>query len=195
MTPRAARSPDPDDEDALSEVSVGPLTPHNETVLLVDYDPTWPAIFATEQQRVLESLGDTAVAVEHVGSTAVPGLMAKPIIDIVLAVHDSADETSYVPALEDIGYTLRIREPDWYEHRVLTRQHPAVNLHVFTAGASEMTRMLRFRDHLRRHPADRERYAAAKQGLARRTWRYVNDYADAKDDVIAMIQDAMTPER
>lgn len=144
---------------------------------------------------MLESLGDTAVAVEHVGSTAVPGLKAKPIIDIVLAVHDSADETSYVPALEDIGYTLRIREPDWFEHRVLTRQHPAVNLHVFTAGASEMTRMLRFRDHLRRHPADRERYAAAKQGLARRTWRYVNDYADAKDDVIAMIQDAMTPER
>ena len=195
MTPRATNGPDPSDEDALRDVTIGPLIPHNDTVLLVDYDPTWPAIFAAEQQRVLEVLGDTALAVEHVGSTAVPGLMAKPIIDIVLAVPDSADESGYVPALEDIGYTLRIREPDWFEHRVLKREHPAVNLHVFSASASEITRMLRFRDHLRRHPADRERYAAAKQELAQHTWRYINDYADAKDDVIAMIQDNMTPER
>ena len=194
MTQEAA-DPEPSNDDALRAVTVGPLTAHNDTVLLVDYDPTWPAIFAAEQQRILEALGDTAVAVEHVGSTAVPGLMAKPIIDVVLVVLDSTDESGYVPALEDIGYALRIREPDWFEHRLLKREHPAVNLHVFSAGTSEITRMLRFRDHLRRHPADRERYAAEKRQLAQRTWRYVNDYADAKDDVIAMIQDHMEPER
>ena len=195
MTHRAATGPEPSDDEALRKATVGKLPPHDDTIMLVDYDPTWPAIFAAEKQRVLEALGATAQMVEHVGSTSVPGLAAKPIIDIVLAVEDSADEASYVPTLEAIGYTLHIREPAWFEHRLLTREHPAVNLHVFSTGASEITRMIRFRDHLRRDAADRLRYAAQKQALAQRTWRYINDYAAAKDEVIAMIQEHMDSER
>ena len=134
-----------------------------------------------------EALADLAATVEHIGSTSVPGLAAKPIIDIVLVVPNSADEASYVPDLERSGYALRIREPGWFEHRVLRRQDPAVNLHVFSPGCIEVTRMLAFRDHLRRDADDRARYESTKRLLARRRWRYVQNYADAKTDVVTEI--------
>jgi GrpB-like predicted nucleotidyltransferase (UPF0157 family) len=117
----------------------------------------------------------------------VPGLAAKPIIDIVLAVPDSSDEDTYVPALEAAGYVLRIREPDWYEHRVLKKTEPNVNLHVFTEGCVEIDRMLAFRDHLRADAADRELYERTKRDLAAREWAYVQDYADAKTEVVEEI--------
>ena len=116
-----------------------------------------------------------------------PGLAAKPIIDIVLAVADSAQEDAYVPPLQAAGYALRVREPDWYEHRMLRGGEKDVNLHVFSAGCPEIDRMLRFRDRLRSNAADRERYAAVKRELASRQWRDVQDYADAKTDVISEI--------
>ena len=124
---------------------------------------------------------------EHVGSTSVPGLAAKPIIDISLAVADSADEQAYVPALEAAGYFLRIREPDWFEHRGFGRRDVRVNLHVFSAGCAEIERMLRFRDHLRRDDADRELYERTKRELAQRQWKYVQHYADAKSAVVEAI--------
>ncbi len=83
-----------------------------------DYDPPWPQLFRREAGRIRDSLGKRAVRIEHTGSTSVPGLAAKPIIDMVLAVRDSADEDGYLPALERAGYLLRIREPAWYEHRM-----------------------------------------------------------------------------
>lgn len=126
---------------------------------------------------------------EHVGSTSVPGLCAKPIIDMLLVVADSADEQSYVPALEAAGYRLRIREPEWFEHRLLKGPDVDINLHVFSAGAPEVGRMLRFRDWLRSNEADRERYARAKRSLAQRVWRHVQHYADAKTSVIQEIMD------
>ena len=124
---------------------------------------------------------------EHVGSTSVPGLAAKPIIDISLAVADSADEQAYVPALEAAGYFLRIREPDWFEHRGFGRRDARVNLHVFSAGCAEIDRMLRFRDRLRRDDADRELYERTKRELAQRQWKYVQNYADAKSAVVEAI--------
>jgi GrpB-like predicted nucleotidyltransferase (UPF0157 family) len=114
-------------------------------------------------------------------------LIAKPIIDILLAVADSADESAYVPALEAAGYRLRIREPDWHEHRLLKGSDTDVNLHVFGSGSPEIERMQRFRDRLRSDDADRDRYAAAKRELAARQWRHTQDYADAKTDVVAEI--------
>ena len=161
--------------------------PPTERVVLVEYDPAWPHLYAREEARIREVLGDTAVQIEHTGSTSVPGLAAKPIVDIVLVVPDSADEPAYVPALEAAGYVLRIREPDWFEHRVLKGTAPKVNLHVFSPGCPEVERMLRFRDHLRRDAGDRELYERTKRELAQRDWKYVQHYADAKSDVVEEI--------
>lgn len=174
----------------LQRVTVGDREPHNAPIVLVEYDPQWPQAFRVERARIESALGAAAVRVEHVGSTSVPGLVAKPIIDIVLAVRDCADESSYVPALEAAGYRLRIREPDWFEHRMLHSFNgpgPETNLHVFSVGASEIERMLTFRDWLRRTDADRDRYAGAKRELAGRTWRHVQHYADEKTAVVEAI--------
>ena len=116
-----------------------------------------------------------------------PGLPAKPIIDIVLEVLDSSDEPGYVSDLEAAGYVLRIREPDWFEHRMFRDLDLAVNLHVLSAGCSETGRMVRFRDWLRGNASDRDLYAGAKRELASREWTYVQQYADAKTEVIATI--------
>jgi GrpB-like predicted nucleotidyltransferase (UPF0157 family) len=156
-------------------------------VRLVDYDPAWPALYAREAARLRRALGNRALLVEHVGSTSVPGLAAKPIVDVLLAVADSADEAAYLPALEAAGYTLRIREPDWHEHRLLKGPDTDVNLHVFSAGATEVERMLLFRDRLRAVDEDRERYVAAKRALADRRWEHVQQYADAKTPVVEEI--------
>ena len=156
-------------------------------MILVDYDDSWPALYAREAERIRGALGERVRRLEHVGSTSVPGLCAKPVIDVLLAVDDSADEPSYRPALEAAGYVFALREPEWHQHRLLRGPDPRLNLHVFTVGSSEIDRMIRFRDHLRADPADRELYASTKRALARRAWDSVQDYADAKTDVVAEI--------
>lgn len=171
-------------EAELQAITVGALQPLNGKVILVDYDPAWPQQFALEVSKILTALGEQALLLEHVGSTSVPGLAAKPILDMLLVVANSADETSYVPALERAGYTLRIREPDWYEHRVLKGHKPAVNLHVFSPDCEETERMLMMRDWLRGHDDDRDLYARTKRELALRDWHYVQHYADAKTEVV-----------
>jgi GrpB-like predicted nucleotidyltransferase (UPF0157 family) len=174
------------DED-LQAVTVGERTPHNAPVTLVDYDPGWPGLFEREARRIRRILGGTVVRLEHTGSTSVPGLAAKPIIDITLIVPDSADESSYVPQLEAAGYVLRIREPAWHEHRVLKGPDTDINLHVFSRGSIELERMVGFRDWLRSHPEDRDLYERTKRELAARTWRHIQHYADAKTEVVEMI--------
>jgi GrpB-like predicted nucleotidyltransferase (UPF0157 family) len=174
-------------DEGMQRTRIGPVTPHNALIVLVEHDAKWPKLFAREACRIRASLAGLAIRVEHVGSTSVPGLAAKPIIDIVLVVPDSADEPTYLPALESAGYVLRIREPDWFEHRLLTGPDTDVNVHVFSAGATEIDRMLTFRDWLRSHEADREAYLAVKRALARRTWRHVQHYADAKSDIVRQI--------
>ena len=124
-----------------------------------------------------------------------PGLAAKPIIDIELAVADSADEPAYVPDLEAGGYVLRGREPDWFEHRLFKGTDPAVNLHVFSVGSPEIDRTLAFRDRLRTDEDDRRLYEATKRELAARDWVYVQDYADAKDEIVAAILGRAMAER
>jgi GrpB-like predicted nucleotidyltransferase (UPF0157 family) len=179
------------DED-MQRVIIGPVTPHNAPIVLVEYDAQWPKSFEREACRIRASLAGLTIRVEHVGSTSVPGLAAKPIIDLVLVVPDSADEPAYVPALESAGYVLRIREPDWFEHRLLKGPDTDVNLHVFGAGAAEVGRMLMFRDWLRSHDADRDAYLAVKRTLAQRTWRHVQQYADSKSDIVRQILDRAT---
>ena len=106
---------------------------------------------------------------------------------MLLVVADSSDEASYVPPMERRGYTLRIREPDWYEHRLFKGPDANINLHVFTTGCPEIDRMIAFRDHVRTDLADRELYLRTKQELAARRWNYVQEYADAKTRVIEEI--------
>ena len=155
--------------------------------MLAEYDPAWPALFEREATRIRSALGDRVRLLEHAGSTSVPGLAAKPIIDIVLAVPDSSDEAAYVPELEAAGYVLRIREPDWFEHRLFKGPDTNVNVHVFTDDCVEIDRMLAFRDWLRTHDDDRLLYERTKRELAARDWKYVQHYADAKSEVVAEI--------
>jgi GrpB-like predicted nucleotidyltransferase (UPF0157 family)/uncharacterized cupin superfamily protein len=160
---------------------------HDGPIELVDYDAEWPARFEREAERIHAALGDKVLLLEHAGSTAVPGLAAKPIIDIVLAVQDSTDEAAYVPALEAAGYVLRVREPDWFEHRLVKPPDMGANVHIFSEGCVEIDRMLAFRDRLRANEADRELYERAKRELAAREWTYVQDYANAKTEVVREI--------
>ena len=171
----------------LAKVVVGGPQPLTAPIEIQNYDPAWPELYAMEAARVRRVLGDRVTRLEHAGSTSVPGLPAKKIIDMVLEVADSADEPAYAPALEAVGYVLRIREPDWFEHRLFKGPDTNVNLHTFSAGCPETGRMLLFRDWLRANAADRDYYAATKRELARRDWKYVQQYADAKSGVVAEI--------
>jgi GrpB-like predicted nucleotidyltransferase (UPF0157 family) len=180
----------------LQSITVGERTPHNAPVSLAEYDPAWPATFEREAVRIRAALGDTVVRLEHTGSTSVPGLAAKPIIDMTLTVPDSAAEPAYAPRLEAAGYVLRIREPNWHEHRLFKGPEADVNLHVFSAGSVELDRMVGFRDWLRAHPDDRDLYERTKRELAARTWRHIQHYADAKSEVVeAIIAKAGLPAR
>ncbi len=174
-------------EEQIRAYTIGELKPLADRILIVDYDPRWPELFAREAERIRAALGSRALRIEHTGSTSVPGLAAKPVIDVVLAVTDSRDESAYVPALEAAGYSLRIRETDWHEHRMFKGPDTDMHLHVFSTGCPEIERMLLFRDWLRNHASDRELYARAKLALAQKEWKDVQDYADAKTAVIEEI--------
>jgi GrpB-like predicted nucleotidyltransferase (UPF0157 family) len=179
-----ARMPSPLSDDEIRAAVVGDVVEHNATIELSEYDDEWPRLFQREAHRIRGVLGAKALLLEHVGSTSVPGLAAKPIIDIDLVVADSSDESAYVPELETAGYVLRIREPDWFEHRLFKGPDTNVNVHTFSEGCSEVERMVAFRDWLRTHDDDRELYERAKRELAAREWKHVQNYADAKSLVV-----------
>ncbi len=180
-------------EEQIRAATIGELTPYEATIHLAEYDPEWPRLYAREEGLIRAALGAKALHVEHVGSTSVPGLAAKPVIDIDLVVADSSDEDAYVADLQAAGYVLRIREPDWYEHRLFKGPGTNVNVHTFSKGCAEVDRMLAFRDWLRTHEDDRDLYEGAKRELAAREWKYVQNYADAKSAVIADIMERAHP--
>jgi GrpB-like predicted nucleotidyltransferase (UPF0157 family) len=177
----------PRDEEYLRAHTIGELKPLSAPVVLVNYNPEWPHAFRVEAGKIKSAVGQRALQIEHVGSTSVPNLPAKPIIDIVLVVFDSANEDEYAGALEKAGYQLRIREPAWYKHRLFKGTECRANLHVFSAACPEIDRMLIFRDWLRKNEADRELYARIKGALAQQSWKYTQNYADAKTAVIEEI--------
>jgi GrpB-like predicted nucleotidyltransferase (UPF0157 family) len=185
--PDPAPAREPATEEQIQAIHVGGQVPLNGPVVIADYDLQWPQLFVREQKRIRAALGERVLLLEHVGSTSVPGLAAKPRIDLLLVVPASADEPSYVPALEAAGYVLRIREPDWYEHRVFKGPDIDVNLHVFSPGCPEIECMLLFRDWLRANAADRQLYEQTKRELAGREWKYTQNYADAKTAVVEEI--------
>ena len=152
-------------------------------ITIVDYDPAWPARFTQEHSRIA-ALGSVAKRVEHIGSTAVPGLGAKPIIDILVTVDDVEDESRYVPTLEAFAYVLRVREPG---HRMFRTPARDVHVHVWRSGGEDERRHLLFRDWLRANTTDRNLYERTKRELARCSWPDMNYYAEAKSAVIAAI--------
>ena len=172
---------DPIDE-RLREVVIGEIEP--QTIVVADYDPGWSERFRHEEARIRAALGGAALSVEHIGSTSVPGLAAKPIVDVLLVVEASGDEASYLPALEEAGYVLRVREPDFDEHRMFRTPAQDVHVHVFSAGSPEIDRYLLLRERLREDKGDRELYARTKRELANREWPSMQHYAEAKTEVI-----------
>jgi GrpB-like predicted nucleotidyltransferase (UPF0157 family) len=183
--PLAKRPPLTDEE--ICTLTIGELRPMSSRILIVDYDPQWPELFRREADRIRAVLGSRALRIEHTGSTSVPGLVAKPVIDMLLVVTDSADEGTYKPDLEAVGYSLRIREPNWYEHRMFNGPDTETNLHIFSDGCPEIDRILLFRDWLRSNAADRDLYARTKLALAKKEWKYIQNYADAKTAIIEEI--------
>jgi GrpB-like predicted nucleotidyltransferase (UPF0157 family) len=171
----------------MSAVTIGALRRVDGPIVLADYDPSWPDLYSREATRVRTALGKRVLLLEHAGSTSVPGLPAKPIIDMVLGVADSAAEAAYIPPMEAAGYVLRIREPKWHEHRLFKGPDTDINLHTFSHGSSEIERMLAFRDWLRANDDERDLYLRTKRELAARHWVYVQDYADAKGEVVEAI--------
>ncbi len=133
---------------------------------IVEPDPAWPAQFAQVATLIRDALGPAALTIQHVGSTSVADLPAKPIIDVNLVVADPTAEDAYVPALESAGFQFLYREPRWYEHRFFGLTEPYTNLHVFGPEAAEPKRHALFRDWLRAHPNDRAKYAAVKREAA-----------------------------
>ena len=186
----------PTTEEQLRRVTIGEPNVLNSTIVIVDYDPSWPALYEVEATRIRGVLGDQVLRLEHVGSTSVFALAAKPIIDMILVVADTTDEATYIPVLESAGYVLRIREPDWYQHRLFKGPDTNINLHCFSDGCPEIERMLRFRDWLRSNDFDRLLYERTKRELAAKTWKYVQNYADAKtsvvEEILARVPDTLT---
>lgn len=165
----------------LDEVLVGGQRP--VVVELSPYDPCWPVLFEQHRARIIDALGE--VQVEHIGSTSVPGLAAKPLIDVQLVVPDL---DAAVDALEEAGYPLRVREPG---HRVV--QGRGANLHLYEPGDPAPAKDRRFRDLLRSDPAARQRYEEVKRSLTGREWPDMNHYAAAKSDVIAELLASAAP--
>lgn len=159
-------------------------------IVVVPYRPDWPETFRLHRERIAAALGARALGiVDHIGSTAVPGLAAKPIVDMLLVVADSADEDAWLPAMEGAGYVLRVREPEFEEHRMFRTPELDVHVHVLSDGSPEIERYLRFRDALRAAPHLRARYQTLKLTLAAQDWSDMTAYAQAKSDLVEAIVD------
>ncbi len=169
---------------ALDAVLIGGREPVR--IQVVSYDADWPRRFAAQRDVIAAALGDRALTIEHIGSTSVEGLAAKPIIDVLVTVPNVEDEASYVPMMEAAGFVLRVREPD---HRMFRTPDRDVHVHVHEPGNAAVSDYLDFRDLLRISAEDREVYGMTKRRLAEREWEDMNHYADAKTDVISRILD------
>jgi len=158
--------------------------PEKRDITIVEYNPAWVAEFEKHKKIIADALGNTALQIEHIGSTSVPELAAKPIIDILVVVPDASDESTYLPQLQKVGYVLRVREPDFHEHRMLRTPKKDAHIHIYSPNSPEVERYLVFRDELRRNPEAFKRYETLKRELAAKSWADMNAYAAAKTKVI-----------
>lgn len=152
---------------------------------LVDYDPRWSDAYLEHEQRIRVALGPAAVQIEHIGSTSVPELAAKPIIDVLVTVEDISAEEDYLDPLRRAGYNLRVREPG---HRMVRTTDRDVHVHIMEAGNEAAEDYLLFRNHLRADADDRGLYERTKRALLEQDWADMNAYAEAKTAVITEIK-------
>lgn len=161
------------------------------TIAIDEPDPSWPHHFDLAKTRIETALGDTAVSINHVGSTSVPGLPAKRVIDIDLTVQDVNDEASYVQALENAGFHFLVREPHWHGHRFFCDYgHVPTNLHVWGPDCPEAARHKIFTDWLRNNEEDRKLYAKVKREASEASiagGEGVMEYNKRKENVIREI--------
>jgi GrpB-like predicted nucleotidyltransferase (UPF0157 family) len=161
-----------------------------EPIEAVPYDPAWPATFERWRARLRSCLGDVAARIEHVGSTSVPGLDAKPVVDIQVSVADLLDEHHYVPGCEAAGLMFRLRDDAHRYFRPPFDQPRVVHVHVCAVGSAWERDHLLFRDFLRTHPDACDEYAATKRKAAA-LWRDDSmGYTETKSDFILPILDA-----
>lgn len=154
-------------------------------VPLHPYDDRWPGIYDEHRRRIATALADADVRIEHIGSTSVPGLAAKPIVDVVVGVDDLTAEEDYLEPLLAAGYVLRVREPG---HRLVRTPSRDVHVHVYQRDDPAIAEYLLLRDHLRADAQDRALYERTKRALLEQQWSDMNDYADAKTEVIVAIK-------
>lgn len=179
MAERESRRPDVTTVDIVGGIE-------RRTLVLADYDPQWPQAYLEHAQRIRAALGPAAVQIEHIGSTSVPGLAAKPIIDVLVTVKDITAEEDYLDQLLHVGYDLRVREPG---HRLVRTPARDVHVHVMEAGDKAASDYLLFRDHLRADTEDRDLYERTKRALIEQDWADMNAYAEAKTGVITEIKE------
>jgi len=161
-----------------------------EPVIIVDYDPEWPNVYAEERQQILDAVGDIVAAIEHVGSTSVPGLGAKPIIDIMVGVHSLADAEKCIEPLSLIGYEYRPELEAFIPERRCFQRGPADahrHLHMVEIASDFWKRHLLFRDFLRAHPDVAAEYERLKRALAAQFGRDREGYTDAKTSFIEAV--------
>ena len=156
---------------------------HRE-IKVIPYSPDWPKRFEKEKQKIQAALGRYVEYIDHIGSTAVPGLSAKPIIDIQVSVADPDDESKLLLQMQKQGYVLRVREKG---RRMFRTPELDVHIHVCKVSSDWERRHLLFRDWLRHDSADRKAYQKLKERLAKEDWRTMNHYAGAKSDLIREI--------
>jgi GrpB-like predicted nucleotidyltransferase (UPF0157 family) len=166
--------------------------PVADPIEVVAYRDVWVASFGEWRKRLQSALGEAAVRIEHVGSTAVHGLPAKPIIDVQVSVRDVDDEASYVPAIEALGVSLRFREPEHRYFRPAGDQPRTVQIHICTAGGEWEREHLLFRDYLRADPQARTAYARLKQELGD---RYRDDRLAYNEGKTGFVLDALDDAR
>jgi len=160
-------------------------------VVIVEYDPQWPTLYEEEKDRILAVVGRVIVAVEHIGSTAVPGLGAKPIIDIMAAVPHLADAEQCIEPLETIGYEYVPEYNDIIPERRYFHKGPPEgrthHLHIVELTSEFWERHLLFRDFLRTHPEEAQQYDLLKKELAVRFRSNREAYTDAKTSFIESV--------
>ncbi len=161
-------------------------------VIVVGYDPAWPTLFETERTAIAKALGDTAIEIHHIGSTSVPGLAAKPIIDLMPVVRQIPLDPVSVAAMEGIGYTYEgesgVRGRAYFDR--LEGVGEGVHVHCYVSSDPEIERHLRFRDYLRSHPEDARRYGELKRRLAAQYGTDRAGYTIAKTAFIREIEAA-----
>jgi GrpB-like predicted nucleotidyltransferase (UPF0157 family) len=169
----------------MDEVLIGSI--EKREIIVVDYDPRWPEKFQKHAEIIRQALGSKALLIEHIGSTSVPMLASKPIIDILVVVEDSGGEAAYFPGMLEAGYFLRVREADWHQHRMFRTPEQDVHIHIFSGGCEEVRRQIAFRDRLRTDAEDRLLYESVKRKLAKGDWPNMDAYARAKSQVVGQI--------